>query len=159
MLKLLILKKHFPEKPPKLDAEETTIWRDHEWVACMIHLWMSLDNSIKCQATKGSICPLREINILCPLTKWWWHPVVKLCVHWQNIENAHWRICWWWSPTSRRRWKKTHCFFCCVWKLLVADFAVDFPLANVLMLTRWWKFPLAASLMLWRLLISQPLSI
>ena len=42
-------------------------------------------------------------------------------VHWHNLMNAHWHICWWWSPTS------------------------------------WWRCPLAASLMLSRLSVWQPL--
>ena len=32
-------------------------------------------------------------------------------VHWHNLMNAHWRICWWWSPTGWRCRKTTQCCF------------------------------------------------
>lgn len=108
MLKLLILKKHFPEKLPKLDVEETAIWRDHQSAACLMHLWMSLDNSIMCQAAKLSNHPLLEISVLCPLTKYWEFPLAddvkkQLTVAFVVFENCslltllsitHWQICW-----------------------------------------------------------------
>jgi len=68
-----------------LDVEETTIWRDHESFAWLIHLWMSLDNSIMWHTTKGSNCPLLENNIQCPLTQFDECPLAYLL-----MMIAHW---------------------------------------------------------------------
>ena len=77
--------------------EKTQIWREHELAACLIHLWMLLDNSITCQATKDPTFLFLK---------------TASSVHWHNFMNTHRRICWWWSPTGWRCQKTTQCCFC-----------------------------------------------
>ena len=71
----MLILKNIAWKTAKDGCWKTAIWRDHESAACLIHLWIFLNKSITCQVSKGSICPLREINILCPLTKFVQRPL------------------------------------------------------------------------------------
>ena len=92
-----------------MDAEEIQIWREHESVACLIHLWRMLDNSIMCQAAKRSNFPLLENSIRCPLTHFDddcplaedVEKTTQCCFCYDEscslllwLSIAHWRICW-----------------------------------------------------------------
>ena len=105
----------------KLQYEET------QSVAWLIHLRRTLDNSIMCQAAKGSNCPLLENSIRCPLTQFDERPLACLLMmiaHWLKMSKNNSMLLLLW------------------WKLLTAALAVDRPLANLLMLTADDKCPL-----------------
>lgn len=129
--------------------EKTQIWREHESAACLIHLWMSLDNSIMCQAAKGSNCPLFENSIRCPLTQFWRTPTGvfadddrPLADDVEKQLNVVFAIM-----------KAAHCCFGC--RAPTGEFADAHCWWQ--MPTGWWRCPLATSLMLTRLSVWQPL--
>ena len=120
-----------------------------EPAAWLIHLRGTLDNSIMCRAAKGSNCPLLEKQHPVSTNTIWWTPTgvcadddrplaedveKQLNVAFAMMKATHYCFgCQ--SPTGK--FADPHCW----WKK---------P-------TRWWRCPLATSLMLSRLSVWQPL--
>ena len=107
--------------------EKTQIWREHESAACLIHLWILLDNSITCQAAKGSNCPLFENSIRCPLTQF-----DDDCPLAEDVEKQ--------LNVAFAMMKVAHCCFGC--RSPTGEFADAQCWWQ--MPTGWWRCPLAA---------------
>ena len=66
-----------------------------------LHDWFISEGRL---TTPSCAKPQKDPTVLCLKT--------ASGVHWHNLMNAHWRICWWWSPTGWRCRKTTQCCFC-----------------------------------------------